>query len=83
MNYNSNFVLLVNYLRLIRVKQWFKNVFVFLPIFFAGKLLDLHLVLNSMIAFFSFSFIASSIYIINDYTDIEKDKMHPEKKKDL
>ncbi|WP_055425096.1 decaprenyl-phosphate phosphoribosyltransferase [Apibacter mensalis] len=71
---------MVDYLRLIRIKQWFKNIFVFLPIFFAGKLLDLHLVLNSIIAFFSFSFIASSIYIINDCTDIEKDKMHPEKK---
>lgn len=70
----------MDYLRLIRIKQWLKNVFVFLPIFFAGKLLDLHLVLNSILAFFSFSFIASSIYIINDYTDIEKDRMHPEKK---
>lgn len=70
----------MGYLRLIRVKQWLKNVFVFLPIFFAGKILDLNLLLNSIIAFFSFSFIASSIYIINDYTDIEKDRMHPEKK---
>ncbi|WP_410488969.1 decaprenyl-phosphate phosphoribosyltransferase [Apibacter sp. B2966] len=70
----------VDYLRLIRIKQWLKNVFVFLPIFFAGKILDLNLLLNSIIAFFSFSFIASSIYIINDYTDIEKDRMHPEKK---
>lgn len=71
----------MDYLRLIRIKQSLKNVFVFLPIFFAGKILDLNLLLNSIIAFFSFSFIASSIYIINDYTDIEKDRMHPEKKK--
>lgn len=70
----------MDYLRLIRIKQWLKNVFVFLPIFFAGKILDLNLLLNSIISFFSFSFIASSIYIINDYTDIEKDRMHPEKK---
>lgn len=70
----------MDYLRLIRIKQWLKNLFVFLPIFFAGKILDLHLLLNSIVAFFSFSFIASSIYIINDYIDIEKDKMHPEKK---
>lgn len=70
----------MDYLRLIRIKQWLKNLFVFLPIFFAGKILDLHLLLNSIVAFFSFSFIASSIYIINDYIDIEKDRMHPEKK---
>lgn len=70
----------MDYLGLIRIKQWLKNLFVFLPIFFAGKILDLHLLLNSIVAFFSFSFIASSIYIINDYIDIEKDRMHPEKK---
>lgn len=74
------FRLLVRYLRLIRIQQWFKNIFIFLPIFFAGKLLDLHMVLISVVAFFSFSFISSSIYIINDYKDIEYDKMHPVKK---
>jgi len=31
------------------------------------------------VGFFAFSFIASSIYILNDYMDIEADKLHPEK----
>lgn len=31
--------------------------------------------------FFAFSFVASAIYIINDYRDIEDDRKHPEKSK--
>ncbi|MDR2123276.1 MAG: decaprenyl-phosphate phosphoribosyltransferase [Flavobacteriaceae bacterium] len=70
----------MNYLKLIRIQQWIKNAFVFLPIFFAGKLLEPDLLIYSVLVFFAFSFIASSIYIINDYVDIESDKSHPEKK---
>ncbi len=61
--------------------QWVKNVFVFLPIFFAGKILDSELLELSTLAFFIFCFTASAIYVINDYVDIEQDKLHPEKKK--
>jgi decaprenyl-phosphate phosphoribosyltransferase len=69
-----------DYLNLIRIKQWVKNAFVFLPIFFSGKLFNLNLLIQSFYGFLIFSFVASSIYIINDYVDIEKDKKHPEKK---
>ncbi len=55
-------------------------MFIFLPIFFAGKLLDIDLLIRTIISFFAFSFIASSIYVINDYVDIESDKQHPVKK---
>ncbi len=65
---------------LFRVHQWVKNLFVFLPAFFAGRLLETTFFTESVIAFFLFSFTASIIYIINDYKDIEKDKLHPEKK---
>ena len=34
-----------------------------------------------ILGFVAFSFIASSIYIINDYRDVEDDKKHPEKSK--
>lgn len=63
-----------------RIHQWVKNMFVFLPLFFSGKLFEFNLLKESIIGFLIFSFIASSIYIINDYVDIEKDKKHPEKK---
>lgn len=67
-------------LRLIRIHQWVKNLFVFLPAFFSGRLLEIEVFKESLFAFFLFSFTASIIYIINDYNDIEKDKLHPEKK---
>ncbi|WP_322971860.1 UbiA prenyltransferase family protein [Faecalibacter sp. LW9] len=68
------------YLKLIRVKQWVKNLFVFIPVFFSGHFFHTDLVFQSFLGFILFSFVASSIYIVNDYVDIEKDKRHPEKK---
>lgn len=64
-----------------RVHQWVKNLFVFLPIFFAAKILDVDLLGKSIIGFIAFSLVASSVYILNDYMDIEADRLHPEKKK--
>jgi 4-hydroxybenzoate polyprenyltransferase len=63
-----------------RVNQWVKNLFVFLPLFFSGNLFNIDLLIESFYGFLIFSCVASSIYIINDYVDIEKDKKHPEKK---
>jgi decaprenyl-phosphate phosphoribosyltransferase len=71
---------MTHYLKLIRINQWVKNLFVFLPIFFSGKLINTNLLIESIYGFIIFSFVASSIYIINDYVDIEKDQKHPEKK---
>ena len=67
-------------IKLIRLKHWVKNLFVFIPAFFAGVLFDQHNLILLIGGFFSFSFVASSIYIINDYRDIEVDRNHPEKK---
>ncbi|MFV0146885.1 UbiA prenyltransferase family protein [Empedobacter falsenii] len=71
---------MTHYLKLMRVNQWVKNLFVFLPLFFSGNLFNIDLLIESFYGFLIFSFVASSIYIINDYVDIEKDKKHPEKK---
>ena len=69
-----------NYLKLIRVEQWVKNLFVFAPLFFSGNFANPLLFYKSVFAFIIFSITASSIYILNDYFDIESDKKHPEKK---
>ncbi len=71
---------MTKYLKLLRVEQWVKNFFVFTALFFSGNITNTELFLRSVFAFFIFSFAASAIYIINDYTDIESDKKHPEKK---
>lgn len=70
-----------NYIKLIRVKHWLKNCLVFLPIFFNISFFKPDLLLTSVIAFFIFSFTSSIVYVINDISDIEKDKLHPVKKK--
>lgn len=71
---------MTKYLKLLRVEQWVKNAFVFLPLFFSGNFFQADLLLQSIYAFVVFSLTASCIYIVNDYSDIEADKKHPEKK---
>ncbi len=68
------------YIEMIRVKHWIKNFLIFLPLIFSSNIFDLNKVLITLIAFISFSLVASTIYIINDIKDIEKDKLHPVKK---
>lgn len=68
-----------NHLQLIRPKQWVKNVFVLLPMFFGGSLLVGQNILAATITFLSFSFAASSIYCFNDLIDVEADRRHPVK----
>lgn len=63
-----------------RIHQWVKNLFIFLPLFFAFKIDQLPLVIADIWAFAGFCLVASSIYIINDWNDVEADRIHPEKK---
>lgn len=69
------------YIKLIRVKHWFKNLLVFLPLIFSRELFDKNKIISCILAFFAFSFISSVVYIINDMKDIENDRKHPIKKK--
>jgi 4-hydroxybenzoate polyprenyltransferase len=69
------------YLKLLRVEQWVKNLFVFVPLFFSGNITNLDLLTKSIFAFIIFSFAASVVYILNDYNDIEADRKHPEKRR--
>jgi len=67
-------------LQLMRPQQYIKNLFIFLPLFFALKITDGVLLLNAFIAFVAFSLTASAIYTLNDYHDAEEDRLHPKKK---
>jgi len=69
------------YLKLLRVEQWVKNLFVFVPLFFSGNITNLDLLSKSIFAFIIFSLAASVVYILNDYNDIEADRKHPEKRR--
>jgi 4-hydroxybenzoate polyprenyltransferase len=69
----------VAYLRLLRPKDWAKNLFLFLPLFFGREFTNVYKLGNLTLGFIAFCCIASSIYIINDYRDREDDRKHPVK----
>ena len=68
------------YLRLLRPKDWAKNLFLYIPLFFSGEIFDISKFAALAGGFIAFCCIASSIYIINDYRDMEDDRKHPQKK---
>lgn len=68
------------YIKLLRVKDWIKNIFVFVPLVFSKHLFDSEYFVKEIVAFITFSFASSFVYVFNDLTDIEKDKIHPIKK---
>ncbi len=63
-----------------RPKQWLKNVLVFAAPGAAGVLDQGDNLLLAMLAFASFCFAASGIYIWNDLLDVEADRRHPTKR---
>jgi len=67
-------------LRALRVSQWVKNTLVFVPLLLAHKVTGGAQALLALSAFCSFSFCASSIYIVNDLLDLKSDRQHPKKK---
>lgn len=72
------------FLKTMRIHQWVKNMFIFAPVIFSLHLPDFNLLKhlgNSVAAFFLFSLVASSIYVLNDCFDREKDRNHPEKRR--
>lgn len=69
------------YLQLIRIKHYIKNGLIFLPVFFSQNLLHFDILKNVLLSFLAFSFMCSTVYVVNDLKDIKKDRKHPEKKK--
>lgn len=65
--------------QVLRLHQWVKNAFVFLPLFFHGDLFNAEKFCITVSAFFAFSFAASAIYCFNDMVDIKVDRTHPKK----
>jgi 4-hydroxybenzoate polyprenyltransferase len=67
-------------LRLVRVRQAAKNLFVFLPLFFGLELTDLDLLIRAAVAFVAFTLTAWAVYVFNDIQDVEADRRHPVKR---
>jgi len=63
-----------------RPKQWVKNIFLFLPLFFGGRMLDIAVLGHTFLAAVAFCFVASSIYCLNDIRDVADDRRHLRKR---
>lgn len=68
-----------DYLKLMRIKHYIKNLLVFLPLIFSLKFYDIGMDIKIFVGFIAFCLTCSIVYIINDIQDVEKDKKHPEK----
>ncbi len=68
-------------IKAVRPRQWIKNFALFAGIIFSGQLENPSSVWLVTQAFFLFSLATSSVYLLNDVFDIERDKLHPFKSK--
>ena len=66
--------------RLLRPKQWVKNTFVMAGVLFGAQWRNGALLQSAALAFVAFSFMGSSVYVLNDYLDRESDRLHPNKR---
>ncbi|MBU0591883.1 decaprenyl-phosphate phosphoribosyltransferase [Candidatus Micrarchaeota archaeon] len=64
----------------IRPKQWYKNLVVFVAIFFSGNIFNLPMLEQVIIGFVSLCIISSASYILNDIVDAKADRCHDKKK---
>ena len=70
---------ITNIIHLLRIRQYYKNIMIFVGIFFSVRLFDFTLYIDLIIGFILLCCASSFNYIINDIRDIENDKKHPEK----
>lgn len=66
--------------RTMRLKQWTKNGFIFIPILFDRQLTHLEALTRVLLTFALFCLMSSAVYVLNDIVDVEKDRKHPKKK---
>ena len=68
------------WLKVIRLHQWLKNLLLFIPLLAAHQISSIESLSTLLVAFISFSFCASAVYIANDLLDIDSDRQHPRKR---
>jgi 4-hydroxybenzoate polyprenyltransferase len=61
--------------------QWTKNLFVFPPLVFGGRMLETEPLLQTCLAFVALVAVTSAVYLVNDVMDVESDRTHPKKAK--
>ena len=63
-------------IKVARPTHWLKNIFVILPVFFGGAILNTTQAISAALTFMSFSLAASAIYCLNDIIDVDADRAH-------
>ena len=66
---------MIKSLKMMRPHQWAKQVIVAIPVLSLGRLLSFHSVSQSFSAALTFTFIASFVYVVNDYFDLAEDQL--------
>lgn len=66
-------------LQLLRIEHWVKNLFIFIPSFFAARLSEALVLERAIVGFIAFSLVASAVYVLNDLVDAPQDRNHPDK----
>jgi 4-hydroxybenzoate polyprenyltransferase len=72
--------MLKSILKEMRIYQWIKNTFVLIPLVFDRQLFLIEPLTRTIIGFFLFCLVSSSVYLINDILDVEADRKHPKKR---
>lgn len=70
----------IDYLKLMRIKHYIKNILIFVPMVFSMSAFDMNILNKVVCGFISFCFISSAVYVINDIKDVDKDRKHIKKK---
>jgi 4-hydroxybenzoate polyprenyltransferase len=70
----------IDWLKVLRVHQWLKNLLLFAPLLAAHQAGNFEALWTLVVAFVAFSFCASAVYIANDLLDLENDRQHPRKR---
>jgi 4-hydroxybenzoate polyprenyltransferase/phosphoserine phosphatase len=66
--------------KMLRVHQWSKNTLIAVPMVLSHEYFNGAMVLQCVLAFVSFSAVASAIYVVNDFFDLALDRQHPTKR---
>lgn len=69
-----------HFFHLLRSRQWPKNLMIIIPAILSKRINNLNIILDCIMVVAFFCLLSSSIYIMNDVVDVNRDKLHPKKK---
>lgn len=69
-----------NWVKLLRLHQWSKNLLLFAPIILSHEFLNPALMATVVAGWLLFGLVASATYILNDLSDLAADRQHPTKR---